>query len=238
MPIAKPVLAATILPLRDFKGELQVFMQQRSFDASFVGGAYVFPGGKVDASDSQFPLSALKLPSKVDGDILFQKPNAQVSAIAALRECFEEARLLLAYEENKTILCFDENTKLNEYEVLRSQLNAHQLSFETLCETKKLQLALDQLSFLGHWITPASSPQRFDTLFFACIAPPLQEGIHDDYESIHSVWWTAQEALERCKQGEIQLISPTVKSLEHLNKFECAQDFMEHQRLGLTVLGR
>lgn len=238
MSITSPLPAATILLLRDFEGELQVFMQQRSYNASFVGGAYVFPGGKVDQSDHTFPLSFLKLPDEKSCDIVFQKPNAQISAIAAIRECFEEARVLLAYDETGTMLSLVSEQALNEYENLRNLLNDNALSFETLCKDKKLCLALDQLVFLGHWITPQSSKQRFDTLFFAALAPNFQEGIHDDYESIHSVWWTAQEALDKYKRGEIQLITPTIKSLEHVNRFENAQDFMAHQSLGLTVLGR
>lgn len=238
MSITQPVLAATILLLRDFAGEIQVFMQQRSYQASFVGGAYVFPGGKVDPSDYQFPLHYLSLPEPDVANILFQKPNAQISAIAAIRECFEEARVLLAYDEHGNMLSLDTQSTLREYENLRNLLNNNTLSFEALCQTKKLCLALDQLVFLGHWITPQSSAQRFDTLFFAAHMPALQEGIHDDYESIHSVWWSAQQALEKYQRGEIQLITPTVKSLEHIKQFKNAQDFMAHQALGLTVLGR
>jgi len=235
---SEPKFAATLLLLRDFESELQVFMQQRSFNASFVGGAYVFPGGKVDANDFNFSQNFLNFPDRVHEKILFQKPLAKISAIAAIRECFEEAGVLLAYDHTDTMLTLDKHLQRQDYERLRNALNANEISFEELCKTKNLRLAINELVFLGHWITPKSSVQRFDTLFFACIAPAFQEGIHDDYESINSVWWTADEALEKYRKGEIQLITPTVKSLEHLTKFKSAQDFIEHQRLGLTVLGR
>ena len=240
-PITTPLPAATILLLRDFHGELQVFMQQRSYQASFVGGAFVFPGGKVDAHDSTFPKTHLHMPIEEDAKILFQKPDALRAAIAAIRECFEEARVLLAYDNKKhagNILSIESKDEVAEFESLRNKLNANSISFEDLCKKMDLSLALDQLVFLGHWITPKSSAQRFDTLFFACVSPVLQDGMHDDYESIDSVWWSAEEALARFNKGEIELISPTIKSLQHLQEFKTAQDFIDHQRLGLTVLQR
>jgi 8-oxo-dGTP pyrophosphatase MutT (NUDIX family) len=242
IPTSHPLPAATILLLRNSSEQIKVFMQQRSYQASFVGGAFVFPGGKVDEQDSYFSEAYLKLPKNDEQKVVFQKPNALRAAIAAIRECFEEARVLLAYDDNKDsndeLLSIETESEIAEYELFRNKLNANEISFEDLCQQKGLRLAIDRLVFLGHWVTPESSAQRFDTLFFACESPENQEGIHDDYESIESVWWGANEALAKFKKGEIQLIYPTVISLEHMQSFKTAQDFIEHQRLGLTVLGR
>lgn len=224
--------------LRDFEGELQVFMQQRAYEASFVGGAYVFPGGKVDEHDKHISNTCLCLPAGARKDALFQKPLAKSFAIAAIRECFEEAGILLAYNEANSMLSMDSEEEKAFWFRQRQALNDDQLNLAELCEQNRLQLALDQLVFFGHWITPESSPQRFDTLFFACAAPAFQEGDHDDYESIHSVWLSASEALEQYRRKQIQLITPTLKSLEHLEQFSDTQSFLEHHAQGRSVLGR
>ncbi len=103
---------------------------------------------------------------------------------------------------------------------------------------ENLRLAADQLAYVGRWITPEASPQRFDTLFFACEAPAFQEGDHDNYESVNSIWLNARQALDKAKAGEIHLILPTRITLEHLRNFETVEQFMAHQRAGLSVLGR
>ncbi len=51
---ALPRHAATVLLLRDAAGGgIEVLMTRRSGTASFAPGAYVFPGGGIDASDAQ-----------------------------------------------------------------------------------------------------------------------------------------------------------------------------------------
>ncbi len=238
MNIATPVPAATLLLLKDTENGPQAFMQQRSYDASFVGGAYVFPGGKLDFEDKDFPDEYLCLPAQNEQRFLFQKPMAKANAVAALRECFEEAGVLLAYDQDQKLLNLNDIELAKKYEQLRGELNAGKLSFVDLCRTQQIKLAFDQLVFFGHWVTPESSSQRFDTLFFACAMPENQSGSHDDYESIESVWWVADEALSKNDQGEIQLITPTRRSLEHLSTFASSDDFLSHHRQGLSVLGR
>lgn len=213
-------------------------MQQRSYDAAFVGGAFVFPGGKVDALDSEFPDDMLCYPEKLKADILFQKANAKVAAIAAIRESFEEAGVLLAYDSSGEVLAMKSDEQQSYWLMQRIALNADVVSFAEICKNNGLRLALDKLVFFGHWVTPASSSQRFDTLFFACEAPEYQEGDHDDFESIHSVWWNAEEALNQYHNKKIQLITPTIKSLEHLHRFASVESFIEHHAKGLSVLGR
>ncbi len=237
MNIAPAMPAATIVLLRDFEGELQVFMQQRAWAASFVAGAYVFPGGKVDAQDYNFPKELIRYAQEQEQKILLQKPGAHEAVIAALRECFEEAGILLAYEQQQhQSLAFQSHYDVWQH--YRNQLNNKQLSWPTLLQQQSLQLAVDQLVFVGHWVTPKTSSQRFDTLFFAAKAPEQQNGRHDDFEAINSVWWTPQQALEAHRRKEIQLISPTIVTLEHACKFSCSDEFIEHHRRGLTVLQR
>lgn len=236
-----PLPAATLLLLRDFHGELQVFMQQRSRHASFVGGAYVFPGGKIDAGDQLFPEAFLSLPLGAGHLTLPDDFSAQLSkafVIAALRECYEEAGVLLAYENEKQLLSLDSQQRAAHFRILRDKLNQKHISFADLCIQENLRLALDQLVYVGRWITPESSAQRFDTLFFACAAPAFQEGDHDNFESVNSIWLNAEQALAKANKGEMHLIYPTRRTLEHLRNFNTVEQFLAHQRAGLSVLGR
>ena len=51
--------AATIIMLRDGAAGLEVFLLKRHSASEVLGGAYVFPGGKVDAADSTIPTHCL-----------------------------------------------------------------------------------------------------------------------------------------------------------------------------------
>ena len=72
--------AATVLLLRDTPTGFEVLMTRRSTSASFVPGAYVFPGGGIQASDSQ--AQALSTRRKTQND------EALTRALAAISECF------------------------------------------------------------------------------------------------------------------------------------------------------
>src|SRR3954451_23063129 len=85
---AVPRPAATVLLLRDSAHGIEVLMTRRSPTASFAPGAYVFPGGGIDAADADAHALAARRPTQT-GEHLTQ-------AIAAIRESFEELGILLA----------------------------------------------------------------------------------------------------------------------------------------------
>ncbi len=87
-PPATPRPAATVLLLRDGSQGIEVLMTRRSMTASFAPGAYVFPGGGIDAADAAAHDLAHRRPSQDD--------NRLTQAIAAIRESFEELGILLA----------------------------------------------------------------------------------------------------------------------------------------------
>lgn len=93
------------------------------------------------------------------------------------------------------------------------------------------------MSYIARWVTPPMSPQRFDTQFFSCLMPHAQEGVHDGYESIESIWITAKDALERNREGAIRLILPTERTLNYLSRFELANHFLEHHHVHLSGIG-
>jgi len=225
-----PIPSATVLLLRNREAGIEVFMQQRSQKAVAFGGAYVFPGGKIDAEDSLFDESLLKLSELQERNNLLERHALKVSMIAAIRECYEESGILLAYHQQFGILDFSQGTLSNKFESLRQDLNKKKLSFLDLCDTENLLLAMDQLVQVGRWITPESYKHRFDTRFFACMTPDFQIGKEDAFEAVDSVWWTAEAALEKYNKGEVQLIFPTLCTLEALKKYDKAETFIYSYR--------
>lgn len=232
--IVTPIPAATILLIRQEKAGIEVFLQRRNPKATFVGGAYVFPGGKVDQQDRDFPTELLShalndietLPE--DLKPLAVQGGGSPSVVAALREMFEEAGILLAYGESGQLLEIESKEVHSKYHEYRLKLNQGELDFQTILRQESLKLAVDQLAYMSHWITPEGSPQRFDTRFFIAPMPPHQKGDHDGYESVDSIWLSPKEALDKYNNKEIQLILPTVFSLQEIEQHQNIQESMDH----------
>ncbi|MGZ4805826.1 MAG: NUDIX hydrolase [Ilumatobacteraceae bacterium] len=186
---AKP--AATVMLLRDGDAGVEVFMLRRTTSAAFARGMYVFPGGKVDAADGQ------------------DDPGY---VVAAIRECYEEAGVLLATDQDGTMVT-DGHPALAH----RDAVHEGTVDLLALCAEHGLRPAIDHLVWVSHWITPVGeSSRRFDTRFFVAVAPPGQTSKHDDTETIASTWIRPGEALRREADGELAMMPPTIKSLQYL----------------------
>ncbi|MHB1329840.1 MAG: NUDIX hydrolase [Gemmatimonadales bacterium] len=214
--------AATILLLRDAPVGMEVFMVRRNVSSAFVGGAYVFPGGRVDPDDAIEPRRCIGLDAEAADRRLGVVGQGLAFHVAAVRECFEEAGVLLAYDRDGALLDFGTAAADAHYRTLRDRLNAGTLSFAALIEQEDLFLALDQLAYLSHWITPIGEPRRFDTRFFAAHAPANQVAAHDDWELTESAWVAPAEALERARKREWQIILPTVANLRSVGAHSSA----------------
>jgi 8-oxo-dGTP pyrophosphatase MutT (NUDIX family) len=221
-PAAVPIrAAATVMLVRDHPiNGLEVFMLQRTLAAVFAKGMYVFPGGRVDANDNEDQLEAI-----CDGlddeeaSALLGIPNGGLSYwVAAIRECFEEAGVLLARPTNSNELVrFDTDSVLqNRFSVARHAIHDSNMSLVELCATENLRLVTNNIHYVSHWITPLGEPRRFDTRFFIARAPEAQEPLHDDNETIASLWVSPIEALERHARGDLAMISPTTSNLQFL----------------------
>jgi hypothetical protein len=90
------------------------------------------------------------------------------------------------------------------------------VSLIDLCTQEQLRLVTDNIHYVSHWITPVGEPRRFDTRFFIARAPEAQEPLHDDNETIASLWVAPTEALAMHKRGELAMIPPTISNLEFL----------------------
>ncbi|MET0968117.1 MAG: NUDIX hydrolase [Tardiphaga sp.] len=209
--VARP--ASTILLLRQGAADpIDVFMMVRHYQIEFASGALVFPGGSVDAGDRAI---ALRPELYAGGDGL--DPDALAFRIAAIRETFEESRILLARPRGADGL-IAADTAGAIADAHRDALNEGKIAFADLLADNGLALALDLLVPYAHWITPEGMKKRFDTWFFLAEAPPEQVGMHDGREATDSIWLSPREALEGGASGRFTLPFPTTRNLIKLGK--------------------
>jgi glyoxylase-like metal-dependent hydrolase (beta-lactamase superfamily II)/8-oxo-dGTP pyrophosphatase MutT (NUDIX family) len=218
-PRAVPIRpAATIVVARDGEHGVEILLVRRPREMAFAGGAHVFPGGAVDAADSDGALVAacVGLDDAGASRLLGIPDGGLAYWICAMRECFEEVGLLYAYEGG-ALARFDSPARDDG-------------DFGALVTSRALRLAADRLAYLSHWITQAGRPRRYDTRFFIAAAPEHQRPMHDGKEAVGHDWLAPRDALERHARGEIQLLFPTIKTLEALARFGRVADAMEYAR--------
>ena len=207
-----PRPAATLALIRQGSAGPEVLMLQRTHSAAFLGGAYVFPGGSLDPQDSDARIAsrALGITDAEASERLGLPSGGLAYYLAAIRECFEEAGVLLARDEGGAILSADRAAAL---------MDRRQQPFIDLLEAENLFLPAASLAYCGHWITAPGRARRFDTRFFVALAPDGQAGAHDAAETVHDLWIRPQEALERGDRGEIELVFATRHTLKDLSRF-------------------
>jgi glyoxylase-like metal-dependent hydrolase (beta-lactamase superfamily II)/8-oxo-dGTP pyrophosphatase MutT (NUDIX family) len=226
---ASPRPAATVLLLRDAAGAPEVLMLQRTSKAVFLPGAYVFPGGALEEDDASERAAhrVLGLDDARASARLGLESGGLAYWVAAARECFEEAGILLAWDERERPIDPERAAALERW---REPLNAGSLQFSELLAREKLFVPAGEIAYYSHWITAPGRPRRFSTRFFVACAPAGQHGAHDRSETVHSVWVSAREALEREKRKELELIFPTRSTLTDLASFGKPQAALEHAR--------
>ena len=193
--------AATIMLLRDAptpEPALEVLLLRRSGHTPFVPGAHVFPGGAVDPGDH-----APRLLDVVEGhdDRRHRRRSTIASGglafwIAAVRECLEEAGVLLATHERAARR---RRPPVPRRPGLRSA-GASRTATTTsarLCSEHGLRLPLDAIAYVSRWVTPEESPRRYDTRFFAAAMPAGQQAIADDWEAVDASWWQPSDCARR-----------------------------------------
>lgn len=211
-----PRPAATVLLVRDTPDGVEVFMERRHHQSGFVAGAYVFPGGRVDPEDAIDPARCVGLDDQGASRTLSVATGGLGFFVAAIRECFEEAGVLLAYDHRGALLDFGHQDVEDRYREYRQRLNARQVRFAELVDRERLRLATDRLAYWSHWITPNGESRRFDTRFFLAEAPAAQTAAHDDWELTDSAWVRPAEAIDRAIRQEWVVILPTIMNLRLL----------------------
>ena len=204
-----PVLhAATVLLLRNAPGDgaLEVLMTRRSAKASFAAGAYVFPGGGIDALDADPATQAAAARRATQSD------EHLTQAIAAIRESFEELGILLARHGGGRMADAADIAALDRHQPFAAQ-----------CQARGLTLAADSVYVLARWTADRDLPKRFDVPFLVARMPDGQTPVADEQEQFEPVWVRPADALERHAAGQFFMIYPTIRTLERLAKFANAE---------------
>jgi 8-oxo-dGTP pyrophosphatase MutT (NUDIX family) len=208
-----PLDSASVVLLRDHAQGLQVLLLKRHQDSSVLGGAHVFPGGKLDLADESAPVLAQL---SQDAATLHQRlAESELSTaraaglfVAAIREAFEECRILLGQNEAGT----------PDLQALQNAL-ADGLSWPQALDALSLRLSTDALVPWTRWITPqqaSMTSKRFDTRFFMARVPQGQTAAHDMHETTETLWTTPREALIRYWERHIELAPPQIMGLVQL----------------------
>jgi glyoxylase-like metal-dependent hydrolase (beta-lactamase superfamily II)/8-oxo-dGTP pyrophosphatase MutT (NUDIX family) len=217
MSVQVPRPSATLVLLRPGLQGAEVLMLQRARNAVFLGGAYVFPGGALEPQDADE-----RVLRRVRG-LTAEQANARLGLatgalsyyVAAIRESFEEAGVLLVQNADGSLVTADQAASLLRY---------RHRPFAELLEAEDLFVPGDALAYFGHWITPPGRPRRFDTRFFVALAPEGQAGSNDATETVHDVWLRPAEAIERGARGEIEVAFATKHTLNELARFADPKD--------------
>ena len=218
--------AATVMLLREGDAGPEVFMLQRTHSATFARGQYVFPGGRVDDTDhaADFEPICDGLDDAAASARLGVGSGGLAWLVATIRECFEEAGVLLARHPDGDVVRFDEPAVVDRFNAARHAIHDGTMSLVELCVREGLLLTTDRLHYVAHWLTPVGERRRFDTRFLVAEAPASQDPLHDDKETIASLWVRPVDALAMWERGEIQMFPPTVACLRFLDGFATVGD--------------
>jgi 8-oxo-dGTP pyrophosphatase MutT (NUDIX family) len=223
LPTAPPRDAATVVMLRDGDAGLEVFLIKRHGLSDVLGGAHVFPGGKLDASDQHLDPQIYLDQHPEHLHAALGEPDIAVDKavglyVAALREAFEESGVLFIQDSQaaSAALAYPATTPFNQ---LLAELS--------------LRLQTSAVLPWSRWITPrmpSVSSKRFDTRFFVAAVPPEQEARHDNHEATESMWLAPRMALEQYWAGQMELAPPQIMSLAHLTRHSTVRSVMEAAR--------
>jgi 8-oxo-dGTP pyrophosphatase MutT (NUDIX family) len=224
IPTSPPRDAATVVILRDGAQGLEVFLVKRHGLSDVLGGAYVFPGGKLDAADCAPDTHRHLDQDRAQLHAALGEPGtapdlASGLFVAALRETYEEAGVLFAHGA-------DAHTGA------AADFHARVLSGSMRLQTQAVHP-------WSRWITPrmpSVTNKRFDTRFFIAVLPPGQKAAHDNVEATESAWLRPRAALEQYWAREIELAPPQIMSLAHLSRYASATEAMAQARSQLPPL--
>ena len=233
-------------------GGPEVLLLRRNRATGFVPGAWVFPGGRVDAADGEEALAdrwtgltpegaAGRLGLGMDAD-----PPAIAYYGAAVREVFEETGLLAGVvgdggrgggEAANSAGGAPDATAGHEGAETSADLSSAReallgagVPFSQVLRALNARLDGTAIEYIAHWVTPVAEPRRYDTRFFAARVPPGATAVHDEREMTGAAWLTPRAALARHRAGNLPMIFPTIRTLEDLCDFATVEDLLAHYR--------
>ena len=211
----EPRPAATVLLVRAATEGVEVFMVKRPGRGDFPD-LHVFPGGKVDAADDRIAHACVGLDDAEASAALGVDGGGLQYWVSAIRECFEEAGVLLAYRDSG-IFAYLGDAHRSRFDEYREALIDGSLPMVEFLDREQLTLATDRVLYFSHWITPVGAPARFDVRFFITAMPPDQDARGHDWEVVSGEWVRPEAALEHHRAGRWQMIYPTLTTLASIS---------------------
>lgn len=223
--------AATVIAVRDGDTGLEVLVQERHLETDFVGGALVFPGGRVEEGDRGLD-AALWVggdPADVGARMGTDERGGLGLLVAAARESFEEAGLLFAVDAEGRPIPADVLAR-PEVDAARAALAARDDGGDlaALLRAQGLRLQLDGFHPFAWWVTPEGMHRRYDTRFFVAAVPPAQVDAarSDHVETTSARWLTPAACLAGGEEGRFTVIFPTRKVLAELAEFTTVAELL------------
>ena len=217
--------AATLLLVKPGR-QVEVFMLQRPGRGTFPN-LHVFPGGKVDAADEGLDHRCQGLDDVEASRALGLERGGLCYWVTAIRECFEECGVLLAYRADASLFTASDADEAARFDDYRNALAGGDLDLPVMLERERLHLATDRVRYFSHWITPPSAPARFDTRFFITEMPTGQQAVGHHHETVSGSWVTASQALANHEAERWQMIHPTLTTLETVAGYQDAETLLE-----------
>lgn len=230
--------AASVLLVRDGRASIEVLMVERHAQTDFAGGACVFPGGRVTDADRAFPRHLLLLPDLAAYGATVGTAGGDETVgllVAAVRETFEEAGVLLARHAGLGAWVEPEVLARQETRELRRALAQRDSDTDWVSwiEAGGFTLDLRCLTPWAWWVTPKGQHRRYDTRFFVATMPPGQRATADHVEAVDVRWSTPAEFLHRQASGELKIIFPTRRNLMGLIGFASTDAVLRAASSGL-----
>ena len=217
-PVPKPSASIIIVrdgPLRANGKRLEVLMTERHGAMRVAGGAFVFPGGKVEPQDRNAAVRR-RFPGLSDTEY----------RVSAIREAFEEAGVLLARPAaGKRYQGRPPMSRAVQAAILADH-RRHGRRPDFLDHLAKLDLvpAAEALAPFARWITPVIRRWRFDARFYLAAMPKAQDVVHDGGEAVSAFWARPEEMVEKYGNDITLLMFPTRTSLRLLSKAATVSD--------------
>ena len=186
---------------------------------------HVFPGGKVDPADDGLSHLCEGLDDACASAQLGVTDGGLKYWVTAIRECFEECGVFLAYRNDRPFVARgdDERARFDRY---RHTLARRDHNLAALARREGLRLATDRVLYFSHWITPPTAPARFDTRFFVAAMPHGQQAVGDSGETVAGTWVRPRDALANFDAGRWQMIHPTLTTLRAASRFDTVEDLL------------
>jgi glyoxylase-like metal-dependent hydrolase (beta-lactamase superfamily II)/8-oxo-dGTP pyrophosphatase MutT (NUDIX family) len=219
--------AATIILAREAAAGMELLLLGRSSETAHFPGAWVFPGGTLQPADyeAQARQRVIGLSEEAANLRLGVTADALAFWVAAARECFEEAGILLAVDAQHRALS---PAQVAAFSSQRAALNGGTLRFNDFLSQHELYIPAGEMAYVAHWITPANQTRRFNTRFLLMHAPAGQLEEHDNHEIVRSLWLSPAEALSRSQRGELNMVRATQSTIADMNRFASPQAALEH----------